>query len=144
MFGASYRSLVGGIIIVGVVFSLFLPSSIGRIIILLPIVITLADRLGFAPGSNGRTGLVMAAGFGTLIPAFALLPANVPNIVLVGSAETLYGITMTYGGYLLAHMPVSGIFRGLAIYGLILVMFPATLPAGAGTPDADPPCRIAW
>ncbi len=137
VFGASYRSLVGGIIIVGVVFSLLLPSSIGRIIILLPIVISLADRLGFAPGSNGRTGLVMAAGFGTLIPAFALLPANVPNIVLVGSAETLYGITMTYGGYLLAHMPVSGIFRGLAIYGLILVMFPATLPAGAGTPDAD-------
>lgn len=131
VFGASYRSLVGGLIIVGMVFSLLLPSSIGRIIILLPLVIVLAERLGFYPGSKGRTGLVMAAGLGTLIPAFAVLPANVPNIVLAGSAETLYGISMTYGGYLLAHMPVTGIFRGLAIYGLILWMFPATLgPAG--------------
>ncbi len=120
VFGASYRSLVGGIMIVGVAFSLVLPSSIGRIIILLPIITALCDRLGFAPGSRGRTGLVMAVGLGTLIPAFAVLPANVPNIVLAGSAETLYGISMSYGGYLLAHMPVTGIFRGLAVYGLIL------------------------
>lgn len=133
VFGASYRSLVGGIMIVGVLFSLVLPSSLGRIIILLPIITALCDRLGFAPGSHGRTGLVMAAGLGTLIPAFAVLPANVPNIVLAGSAETLYGISMTYGGYLVAHMPVTGILRGLAVYGLILVMFPASLgPAGTG------------
>ncbi len=146
VFGASYRSLVGGIMIVGVLFSLVLPSSLGRIIILLPIITALANRLGFAPGSNGRTGLVMAVGLGTLIPAFAVLPANVPNIVLAGSAETLYGITMTYGGYLLAHMPVSGIFRGLAVYGLILWMFPATLgPAGAAgvDPGPDPGTRTA-
>ncbi len=136
VFGASYRSLVGGIMIVGVVFSLILPSSLGRIIILLPLIVALADRLGFEVGSNGRSGLVMAAGFGTLIPAFALIPANVPNIDLSGSAETLYGNTMTYGGYLLAHMPVGGILRGLALYGLILWMFPATLGAAPRRGDA--------
>jgi len=45
----------------------------------------------------------------------AFLPANAPNLVLAGAAETLYGITFIYGEWLLVQLPVMGILKALVI-----------------------------
>lgn len=100
----------------------------GRIMILVPIVIALADRLGFEAGSRGRTGLVLAASFGTFFPAFAILPSNVANMVLIGAAETLYGFKAVYGHYFITHFPVMGALKLVVIIALILFLFPAETP----------------
>ncbi len=119
-----YVRLVGGIVSVGVLFSFLMPSALGRSILLAPIVLSIARDSGFEAGSNGRTGIVLAAIIGASLPACAIMPANVVNLVLVGMAETQFNITPLYGEYLLLHFPVLGLLKALVIIGLILWMFP--------------------
>jgi len=121
----SYAGIIGGMIVLGTALAFLMPSSMGRILIITPIAEAVAARVGFREGSTGRTGVVLAAIFGTSLPAFAILPANLANVVLMGSAETLYGIRLEYGEYLFLHFPVLGILRGLGLLFLILLMFPA-------------------
>ena len=142
LFGETYKAQVAAMILVGVALSFVMPSTMGRVILLVPIALALADRLGFAEGRNGRYGLVMAVACGTWMPAVAILPANVPNMVLAGTAETLYGLHFTYGAYLLLHFPIIGVFKAIAIYFAVLMLFPDRADASAAqTTPATPMTR---
>ncbi|MBZ2172289.1 SLC13 family permease [Nitratidesulfovibrio sp. SRB-5] len=123
--GTGYTSLVCGLVAVGVLLSFVMPSSMGRIALLIPLAVSLAGAAGHGPGSAQRTGIVLAALFGALQPAFAILPANVPNMILAGSAESLFGHTLTYGRYLLLHFPVLGLLKAVVIAVLVLRWYPA-------------------
>ncbi|MCC7046880.1 MAG: anion permease [Alphaproteobacteria bacterium] len=107
--GASYAQAVAAVALAAVALAFLMPSTMGRVVLLMPIVLALADRLGFPAGSRGRVGLVMTAALGTYVPATGILPASVPTSVLIGAAEQLYGIRLTYGPYLLLHFPVLGL-----------------------------------
>lgn len=122
-FAGSYFRVVSGTVLLMVALSFLMPSSLGRITIMLPIVMALADRMGFEPGTNGRTGLVLAVAMGALTPTFAILPASVPNVVLAGAAEAVHGIQFTYSEYLLLHFPVIGLFSMLALPVFICLLF---------------------
>ena len=128
-FGTSYWGVITGVTLVGVAMGFLMPSSMGRAILLMPIAVSLAERFGFAPGSNGRIGVVLAAAFGCHVPTFSILPANVPNLVLVGAAETLWHYTPHYGEYLLLHFPVLGLLKTAIMVPLIVKMWPDT-PGG--------------
>lgn len=123
-FGSGYAGIIAGMMAVGVVLGFLMPSSMGRVVLLMPIAMALADRYGFEQGSRGRTGLLLTAALGAHLPTFAVLPANVPNVVLMGAAETVHGITLVYGEYLLLHFPVLGILKALVTVAVVLWMFP--------------------
>jgi anion transporter len=131
VFPRSYPGLVGGMILVGVALAFAMPSSAGRIVLLVPVAVGLADAVGLHRGSAGHTGLLLAAALGNFVPSFAILTANLPNMVLAGAAETQYGIALTYGEYLLLHFPVLGVVKGLVLFALILALFPARLARDA-------------
>ncbi len=113
--GQSYLGIIAGIVLVGVVLSFFMPSTMGRVMIIVPIVLALADRYGFAPGSPGRIGIVLAMVLGTFMPSAGILPANVANMVLAGGAEAIYGITFGYGSYFVLHGPVTVVLKAILI-----------------------------
>jgi len=123
-FGKTYGSIITGMVVVGLVLSFLIPSAVSRVILLTPIASALAARFGFKEGSKGHAGIIMSAVFGTFLPAFAVLPANAPNLVLAGAAETLYGFTPVYGEYLWLHFPVLGLLKAVILIGLILRLFP--------------------
>lgn len=104
----SYIQAVGAVAVVAVGLAFLMPSTMGRVVLLLPIVLALADRMGFAAGSRGRSGLVMTAALATYVPATAILPASVPGTVLLGAVEQAYGIRLTYGPYLMMLFPILG------------------------------------
>ena len=136
-FGDSYWGVITGVTVVGVALGFVMPSSMGRAVLLMPIALSLADRFGFAPGSKGRTGVVLAAAFGVHVPTFAILPANVPNMVLVGAAEVAYHYVPTYGTYLLLHFPVLGFLKTAVMVPLIVWLHPdkpQVLPAATTSP----------
>lgn len=122
-FARNYFTAVLGTVLLMVLLSFLMPSSLGRITIMLPIVMALADRLGFVPGANGRTGLVLAVAMGSLTPTFAVLPASVPNVVLAGAAEAIHAIQLTYSEYLILHFPVIGLVTTLALPVFICLLF---------------------
>lgn len=123
-FTFGYVGVITGMVTVGVVLSFLMPSSMGRIVLLAPIAMALAAQLGFKPGSNGYFGVIMAMGWGTSGPAAGILPANVPNLILMGAAESAYDVVFTYGSYLLLHFPTLGLFKSILIIAVIVVLFP--------------------
>ena len=96
-----------------------IPSASGRIIMLVPVILALARRLGFEQGSKGETGLILAGAMGTMVPGFAILPANVPNMSLFGAMESVYGLQLAYGEYLFLNFPILSI-GALVLYPLVL------------------------
>lgn len=144
VFGQSYRGLVCGLVLVDMALMFVMASGVGRVLLLVPLAQALAERVGLTPGSPGASGLVMAAAVGTLLPAVAVLPANLPNVLLMGAAGTLYDVTLQYGSYLLLHLPVTGVLKAMAIIVTILHVFPATTHGVSPLEKTPPLTRQEW
>ena len=95
----------------------------GRVMLLVPIILVLAETMGFKQGSQGRAGLVLAATASTTIPAFGILPSNVPNMALIGGAESIYNLSFTYGAYLALNYPVMGLLGLAGTVVLLTLLF---------------------
>lgn len=125
----SYPRLISGLVITAIMLGFIMPSSIGRAVVLIPVGMALAERIGFMRGSNGRKGIATALAISCNMPSFAVLPANIPNMILVGSSETLFNVHFGYMEYLILHFPILGAIKSLLIILLVLKIFPATIPA---------------
>lgn len=140
-FGQSYWGIIGGVTLMGVALGFLMPSSMGRAILLMPIAAALADRYGFVKGSNGRVAVILAAAFGCHVPTFAVLPANLPNVVLIGASESLWHWVPTYGQYLLLHFPLLGLVKTLIMVPLIVWIWPDQPRSSQETHAARPLTR---
>lgn len=112
-------AIIYGIFWISASLGFVIPSASGRVALLIPILLALAGRLGFGEGSKGENGLILAGTMGTMIPAFAILPANVPNMSLFGAMESVYGIQLAYGEFLSLNFPVMSI-GALILYPLVI------------------------
>lgn len=119
-----YYTIIGGVVMLGMILGFIMPSAMGRLVLLIPIAHGFSRRCGFQVGSRGRTAIILAATFGATLPAIAILPSNLPNMVLVGTADTLYRIPILYGEYLLLHYPFLGLVKGLCIVIAIVWLYP--------------------
>jgi anion transporter len=126
----SYRALIAAVVFVCALMCVVMPATVSRILLLLPIMAAVAQRLGLKPGSAGYDGVALAVIMTNYQVGTVFLPANAPNLVLAGAAETLYGITFIYGEWLLVQLPVMGILKALTIIGLIWLLFPDETRAG--------------
>jgi len=123
---SSYARLITGITLMGVLLGFVMPSSVGRVVLFIPIALVIAEHCGFAKGSNGQRGVLMAAAFGCHLPTFAILPANIPNMIMIGSAESIHGWTPMFTEYLLLHFPVLGALKSVLLILTILKLYPDT------------------
>lgn len=130
----SYIRILAGTAITALAFSMLMPSAMGRVLLLIPMVLSVADRFGFLPGRPGRTGMVLVATTVGFMPAGSILTALVPNLVLAGAAENLYGLRLQYSEYLLINFPVMGFGRTVAIVVLAAWLFRDH--PGTATPSA--------
>lgn len=134
----SYTQLLAAVVAASIALSFVMPATVGRVLLLLPIVMALAERVGFKHASSGYNGLCLATIVATYQCGTTILPANAPNLVLAGSAEALYGVQITYAEYLWVQFPVLGLLKGAAIVAFTRWLFPAELRAGAGTREVSP------
>jgi di/tricarboxylate transporter len=136
----SYFKLISGLVFIGLIFAFLMPSGMGRVVLLVPIALSISNCFGFKKGSNGFIGVILAVVLGSVIPGFSILPANVPNMILAGMTESLYQYSPLYGEYLLLHFPVLGFLKAVTITALILWMYPDKPVMGKTkllkTPDA--------
>lgn len=143
----SYPQLIWLVASTGLFMAFFIPSAMGRVLLLAPLVVTLADRLGLAGDDPRRHGLFLATVLGAVVPAFTIITSNVPNLVLMGAAEAIYDRTLTYGEYLALNFPVLGLGTFLLIPTLVLAVFPGerrlSLQATEPSPWTRDQMRIA-
>jgi di/tricarboxylate transporter len=123
-FAGSYPALLAGTSALAILMAFLMPSSIGRVALLMPITLALAERVGFGPGSNGRLGMAIILALATTLPGFTVITANTPNLVLAGASENLYGLELTYGSYLLLHFPLLGLLKTALAGVMVWLMFP--------------------
>jgi di/tricarboxylate transporter len=144
----SWLLMVASVVLLSYALAFVMPSNMGRIALLMPIVAAMAARAGIAEGTRAWYGLALAVGFGTFQLSATILPANVPNLVMSGAAEGSYGIHLNYVPYLLLHTPVLGILKGLILIGLICWLFPGQphrpKEAVASEPMSRAEKRLAW
>jgi di/tricarboxylate transporter len=144
LFGRSYRRIIFGIILVDLVLGFVMPSSMGRVILMMPIAIALAKELGYEPPSRGFTGIVLAAGFGCFFMPYGILPANIPNVVLLGIAEGMHDFSPIYGDWFALHFPLISAFKAVIMWGLIVVLFPASSRPLSSAKQSPPMSRTEW
>jgi di/tricarboxylate transporter len=137
-FTGSYSRVIAAVIGVTFILGFFIPSGIARIVLLFPVVTSLADQVGLAPGSRGRTGMVLALGMTIFNPLVAVLPSVVPNVILAGAAETIYGLGFKYGSWLILHLPVIGILKAVVIHLAVVLLFPDRAHALAPQAERSP------
>lgn len=120
----SYARMIAGLTAAAVLLGFVMPSSVGRAVVLIPVGMALADRVGFRSGSNGRVGIAATLALACNMPSFAILPANIPNMILAGASETLHGTSFGYTSYLALHFPLLGILKSALMIALVLLLFP--------------------
>lgn len=144
----SWLQMVASVVLLSYALAFVMPSNMGRIALLMPIVAAMAARAGINEGTRSWYGLALAVGFGTFQLSATILPANVPNLVMSGAAEGSYGIHLNYLPYLLLHTPVLGILKGLILIGLICWLFPGQPHAPKDLTPPEPMSReekrLAW
>lgn len=137
--GGSYPRLIAGLTAFSFALAFVMPSNLGRIALLVPVVLALCDAFGLAAGRKGRAGAVLAVGIATPILSAAILPANVPNLVMAGTAEVQHGLHLAYLPYLWLHAPVLAVVKGALLVWLTLRIFPDRLETpGASLPPLPP------
>ncbi|NNE85876.1 MAG: hypothetical protein HKN28_18080 [Alphaproteobacteria bacterium] len=122
---ARYFAMALGIAMAGVVLAFLMPSASARAVLMAPLAMALADRLGFAEHTQARFGLVVAAALGSTLPAFGILPSTVVSMAFAGVAESIHGIRFTYFDYTALNFPILGLLSLLIQTGLITFMFGA-------------------
>jgi anion transporter len=125
LLAGSWLRLVGGVVAISYALAFVMPSNMGRITLLMPIIMALAGRAGLGEGTRGRYGLALAVGFGTFQLSASILPANVPNLVMSGAAESAFGIHFTYLSYFMLHAPILGMAKGVLLTLCICWLFRA-------------------
>ncbi len=139
-FVGSYFMLLLGVMIGTSALSFIVPSTVGRLAIVMPIVLAIAKEAGYLPGSNGYAGLVLTAVVGNFTTSFSILPANLVNVIILGAGEGLYGPQLRYADYLLLLAPVAGALKAITVIGMALLVFRAPAPS---FPDATGPLPLS-
>jgi di/tricarboxylate transporter len=118
--GNSYASVIAFIAIVCLLLTFLLPSTGARIILLIPITLALAERLGYGPQSKGRTGMVIATLCLSALPCISVLTSGNRTLVMAGLAETLYGLEFGYSDFIIWNFPVLTFLLVIFISGLVI------------------------
>ncbi|MBS1190867.1 MAG: sodium/sulfate symporter [Rhodocyclaceae bacterium] len=103
----------------GVFLAFLMPSAMGRVVLIIPLLQDLGERLGLEEGSPSRRGILVGGILGTALPSTAILPSNIPNNVLAAIYEGLFHRQMSYSDYLWQHFPVLGLVKALLLIALL-------------------------
>lgn len=110
--GGSYLKALCAFATLSFLLSLIMPSTFGRIAILIPIAIGYCDVVGLAESANGRRGIMLLVIVASYELAAAVLPANLPNVIMAGILEQTNGMHLSFSEYLLYFFPAGVLVRG--------------------------------
>lgn len=122
LFGRPVKTLVS-VVLLCTLTVFIMPSAMGRAVLMAPILMSLADSLGFKRGSDASTGVILGGTISTFFPAFSVLPANVPNNVLMGCMHDELGLSVSYLDYFIYHFPILGTIKILSIILFICLFY---------------------
>ncbi|WP_419768959.1 SLC13 family permease [Arcobacter sp.] len=119
----TYLNIIISITIFSALTSFVMPSSVGRVVMMVPIAIAVANSFGFKENDKGYIGILLTFIITTSMSGFAILPANIPNMILTGLSSQLYNYDILYSHYLITNFLVFTILKDIIIVVLIYNFF---------------------
>ena len=110
--GGSYLKALLAFAVLSFLLSLVMPSTFGRVAILIPIAIGYCDVVRLGESAKGRRGILLLVIVGSYELAAAVLPANLPNVIMAGILEQTHGMHLRFSEYLLYFFPAGVLVRG--------------------------------
>ena len=108
--------------LIGLLLAILIPSGVVRVLIVLPILISLINSLGEKPKSPVSAAIILSVVCATYYGGTGILTASVPNLVIMGVLEDT-GHPVFWAEWALYVFPVIGLVRVLVGAGLILLIF---------------------
>lgn len=142
--GNSYLRALFAFATLSFLLSLVMPSTFGRIAILVPIAIGYCDVVKLGPSTNGRQGILLLVVVGSYELAAAVLPANLPNVIMAGVLEQTYGMHLRFSEYLLLFFPAGVVVRGAVLIGVAHWIFADRVHEVVLPPGGDAMRRSEW
>ncbi|MBW0445689.1 sodium:sulfate symporter [bacterium M00.F.Ca.ET.228.01.1.1] len=133
--GGSYLRALLAFAVLSFLLSLVMPSTFGRVAILIPIAIGYCDVVKLGESANGRRGILLLVIVGSYELAAAVLPANLPNVILAGILEQSHGIHLRFSEYLLYFFPAGVVVRGAVLIFASYWLFADTVHAVSVSTD---------
>jgi len=121
LLGTGQVRILAGVTIFGVLLAFLMPSAMGRVVLIVPILADLVERLGCPKFSKLPAGVMLAGILGTTLPSTAILPSNIPNNVLIGIAENVFHLQLSYSEYLIQHFPLLGLAKTVLLVVVLAV-----------------------
>lgn len=133
--GSRWRVLVG-VHVLALATAFFVPSGVVRVLLLMPIGISLTSTI--APGDSvdsRRWGAAIALSIvcGTYFGGCGVLTGSVPNLVVIGQLEAATGRVVLWGEFLRWMFPVIGILRTMLCLAIVWAVAGRGLCAPAAT-----------
>lgn len=129
LIGRSYLRALFAFAVISFALSLVMPSTFGRIAILVPIAAGYCSVAGLDGSRRGRDGILLLVIVGSFELAGAVLPANLPNIIMAGILEQSLGLHLSFSEYLYTFFPAGVLARGAVLVGTSFLMFADTVSA---------------
>lgn len=117
--------------VAGLALTIFVPSSLVRVLVLGPIAREAADSFD---SDEAQVGIYLAPLVCTFQSSVGVLTAGLPNVAIVGILESLTGTTITWSRWAVLMFPVMGVGRMLVV---VAVMYFLYRPAPGDVGDVD-------
>lgn len=142
--GRSYLKALFAFAVLSFLLSLLMPSTFGRIAILVPIASGYCDAVRLGPDANGRRGILLLVIVASYELASAILPASLPNAIMAGIVEQLRGTPLGFADYLLKFFPAGVVARGAVLIAASYWLFPDRITRTPAAEEIEPIGRRGW
>lgn len=119
--GASPRRIIGGIILIGYILALIIPSVAARAATIVPLTFGFIAALNIDRKSNFARYLMLAAGMVSPIAGFMLLTAGATNPLALSFIRDIAHSNISWGEWAVIAAPLS-IIIGILLYLLIILL----------------------
>jgi Na+/H+ antiporter NhaD/arsenite permease-like protein len=102
--------------------ALLIPSAVVRVVILMPVLVSLLKAMGERPGSPVSAAVVLSLVCSTYYGGTGVLTGTVPNVMVLGALETRK-IPVYWGQWAFLMFPVLGVLRVGCGYFIIRWLF---------------------
>jgi di/tricarboxylate transporter len=134
----SYGRLLISTYLLGILLALLIPSGVVRVLILMPMMVSLLKALGEKPGSPISAALILSLMCATYYGGTGVLTASVPNMVVFGVMESR-NIPVYWGEWAAYLFPVIGLLRTGCCYLLVRLLLPVPVDRVLSAAPADAP-----
>ena len=121
--GGSYRGIILGITLSGIVMALVIPSAVSRAVIYAGLAYGVCRSLNIKSGSKIAAGLMLGSYFATANPAFIWSTGNNMTLIGINNLAT-YGYHVTFTDYLIHMAPIQIAWTLLIAFLLPFILKP--------------------